>query len=122
MWNPFINNDTDMGTPIGMITRRCKVLNVRQKRQRSSTERRQEIMNKARTSNRKNQTVKGIKRRMVVKGGGIDGLSDTKYKHDITKEASEEGGKRGYKWHGKLSRTDRWNHKWGVIKKKKQGR
>lgn len=105
-----------------MIKRRCKIINVRQERQRSSTERRHAIINKACTNSGKNQTLKGIKRRMVVKGGRNDGLSETKDKHDSTKEVSEEeGDKQVYRWHGKSSRIGRWNCERGVIKEKEQG-
>lgn len=79
-------------------------------------------MNKARTSSRNNQKIKRIKSRMVVRGGGNDGLSETKDKHESMKEVSEEeGGKQVNRWHSKSSRTGRRSYERGNIKEKELG-
>lgn len=80
---------------------------------------RQEIMNKARTSSRNNQTIQCIKRKMVVRRGGNDCLSESKNKNDSRKEVGEEeGGQHVNRWHGKSSMTDRRNEEWEIIKEK----
>ena len=112
MQNLHNNKDKFIRTLIEVIKGRYKVINARQERQRCSTMGGQVIMNNARMSSKNDQTLRRIKSRMATRGGGEDGLSETKGKYDGTKEVGEEeDSNRANRWHAKQITTDKRNHK-----------